>query len=321
MTKQSRKSKAALLSVVSNSSLVIMKLIIGLLIGSVSVISEAIHSGIDLMAAGIALYAVKKAEKPADKHHPFGHGKVENISGTIEAFLIFIAAIWIILEAWKKINNPEPIESVGWGVIVMLISATANFFISRMLFRVGKETDSVALQADAWHLRTDVYTSAGVMGALAVIFFGSVVKPEMNLNWIDPIAAIFVAILILKAAYTLTKTAAGDLIDTSLPIAEQKKIRQSILRQKDNIIGFHNLRTRKAGSERFVEMHLVVDANLSVERSHKITDEISNDIQRNFPDTSVTIHVEPCTTECDQCQVQSCSLRIGMRLGRQETDA
>jgi cation diffusion facilitator family transporter len=298
MTDHKRKSKAAFLSVISNSSLVVMKLFIGLLIGSVSVISEAIHSGVDLLAAGIALFAVKKASKPADKRHPFGHGKVENISGTIEAILIFVAALWIIVEAAKKMINPQPIDSVGWGVIVMLISAIANFFISRMLFRVGNETDSVALQADAWHLRTDVYTSAGVMGALAVIFFGNIIKPGINLNWIDPIAAIFVAMLIMRAAYDLTKKAARDLVDTSLPFEEQKKIRDSVLNHKNNIIGFHDLRTRKAGSERFVEMHLVVDSKLSVETSHKITDDISNDIQRILPETEVTIHVEPCNGNC-----------------------
>lgn len=293
----------ALLSVISNSTLVAMKLLIGLLIGSVSVISEAIHSGVDLVAAGIALFAVKKAGKPADKRHPFGHGKVENISGTIEALLIFVAAIWIIFEAVKKMITPGPIESVGWGIIVMMISATANYFVSGMLFKVGKETDSVALQADGWHLRTDVYTSAGVMVALAVIYFGGIFIPGVNLHWMDPAAAIFVAMLILKAAYDLTKKAAVDLIDTSLPASEQSLIRQSILNQRNNIIGFHDLRTRKAGSERFVEMHLVVDSWLSVERSHKITDDISDEIRNALPETDVTIHVEPCTGSCSaECE-------------------
>jgi len=303
MTVHKKKARVALLSVISNSILVAMKLLIGLLIGSVSVISEAIHSGVDLVAAGIALFAVKKAAKPADTRHPFGHGKIENISGTIEAMLIFIAAVWIIFEAVRKIISPEPMESVGWGIIVMMISATANYFVSGMLFKVGRETDSVALQADGWHLRTDVYTSTGVMVALAVIFFGGIFIPGANLHWMDPAAAIFVALLILKAAYDLTKKAAVDLIDTSLPAGEQRIIRQSILNQSDNIIGFHDLRTRKAGSERFVEMHLVVDSWLSVERSHKITDDISDEIRNALPETDVTIHVEPCTGNCSaECE-------------------
>lgn len=275
-----------------------MKLSVGLIIGSVSIISEAIHSGVDLVAAGIALFAVKKAGKPADKHHPFGHGKIENVSGTIEALLIFVAAIWIIVEAINKMVSPEPMTSVGWGVIVMFISATANYFISSMLFRVGTETDSVALQADAWHLRTDVYTSAGVMGALTIIFAGGYIVPKANLHWIDPIAAIFVAMLILKAAYDLTKKAARDLIDTSLPSDEQKLIRNIMSDLGESIIGYHDLRTRKSGSERFIEMHLVVDSDLTVEKSHKITDDITDTICRVLPDTSVTIHVEPCDGDC-----------------------
>ena len=168
-----RKASVARLSVISNTTLMLLKLAVGLAIGSVSVISEAIHSGMDLLAAIIALFAVKISGKPADQHHPFGHGKVENISGTVEALLIFLAAIWIIYEAIKKLLNPQPLEDVGWGVAVMFVSAMVNIFVSRTLFKVGKETDSVALQADAWHLHTDVYTSAGVMAGLGIIWLGS----------------------------------------------------------------------------------------------------------------------------------------------------
>ena len=155
-----RKSSVALLSVASNTILVLLKLTVGIIIGSVSVISEAIHSSVDLLAAMIALFAVRTSGKPADAEHPFGHGKVENMSGTVEALLIFLAAGWIIFEAVKKLKNPEPLEEVGWGVAVMIVASAANILVSRALFKVGKETDSVALQADAWHLRTDVYTSA-----------------------------------------------------------------------------------------------------------------------------------------------------------------
>ena len=148
-----QKSNVALLSVISNTSLVILKLIVGVMIGSVSVISEAIHSGVDLLAAIIALFAVRKSAKPADEDHPFGHDKVENISGTVEALLIFLAAGWIIFEAVKKLIEPEPLDEAGWGIAVMLLSVAANIFVSKKLFSVGEETDSVALKADAWHLR------------------------------------------------------------------------------------------------------------------------------------------------------------------------
>jgi len=136
--KNRRKSNVALLSVISNTGLVILKLIVGTLIGSVSVISEAIHSGVDLLAAVIALFAVKKSGKPADEDHPFGHGKVENISGTIEALLIFLAAGWIIFEAIKKLRNPQPMDDAWLGLAVMLISVMANIIVSKSLLWQGR---------------------------------------------------------------------------------------------------------------------------------------------------------------------------------------
>ena len=163
MSEQREKSRVAALSVISNTVLVLFKAIVGILIGSVSVLSEAIHSGMDLVAALIAFFAVRIAGMAADEDHPFGHTKVENISAAIEALLIFAAAVWIISEAIQRLINPRPIETVGWGVGIMLISTIANLIVSRLLFKVGKETDSAALLADGWHLRTDVYTSVGVM--------------------------------------------------------------------------------------------------------------------------------------------------------------
>src|SRR5512136_299897 len=146
MDAQRQKSAVAWLSVISNTALVTGKLIIGLAIGSVSVISEAIHSGVDLLAAVISLFAVKTSNKRADEEHPFGHGKVENISGTVEALLIFVAAGWIFYEAVYKLIRPQMLDAPVLGVAVMLVSAVVNFIVSRKLFKVGKETDSVALQ-------------------------------------------------------------------------------------------------------------------------------------------------------------------------------
>lgn len=223
MDAQKRKERVALLSVLSNSTLVVMKLIVGLWIGSVAVISEAIHSGVDLVAAVIALFSVKTSSLPADGKHPFGHGKIENISGTVEALLIFIAAGWIIWESVSKLLLPWPVETVGWGVAVMFISAVANSVVARMLFRVGKETDSVALIADGWHLRTDVYTSAGVMAGLTVIWIGESLFPDIELHWLDPVAAIGVALLIIKAAWDLTRQSTGGLMDETLPPRKRRR--------------------------------------------------------------------------------------------------
>lgn len=308
MDNQKRKASVALLSVVSNSTLVALKLVIGILIGSVSVISEAIHSGVDLLAATIALFAVRSSGKPADKEHPFGHGKIENISGTIEALLIFLAAAWIIYEAMKKLAHPEPLDAPVLGVVVMLVSAVANIVVSQRLFKVGRETESVALQADAWHLRTDVYTSAGVMIGLAVIFVGRQVAPGFNLQWIDPVAAILVALLIIKAAYDLTVESGRDLLDISLPDDEEKLIKGCIAARSSDILGFHGFRTRKAGSDRFVEFHLLVRSDMSVDESHQITDEITNDVRDRLPGARVNIHIEPCIGECTAECFANCTL-------------
>ncbi len=299
---QRRKSGVALLSVISNTTLVVSKLWIGLAIGSVSVISEAIHSGVDLLAALIALFAVRTAGKPADEEHPFGHGKIENVSGTIEALLIFGAAGWIIFEAIKKIMSAEPFDAPLWGIVVMLISALANIIVSHMLFKVGKETESVALQADAWHLRTDVWTSAGVMFGLVIIFLGKLTFPDLKLNWIDPVAAICVALLIVRAAYHLTVESGKDLLDASLTPEEARWIREYISSQRTYVRGFHHLHTRKSGATRFVQFHLLVDANASVEESHHLSHEISSGIKEQYPGTVVTIHIEPCNGFCSsQC--------------------
>ncbi len=308
MDAQYRKERVALLSVLSNTMLVVMKLIVGVWIGSVSVISEAIHSGVDLVAAVIALFSVKTSSLPADGKHPFGHGKIENISGTIEALLIFVAAIWIIWEAVRKLLEPQPVETVGWGVLVMLISVTANTAVSRMLFKVGKETDSVALIADGWHLRTDVYTSAGVMVSLAVIWSGELLFPGLHFHWLDPVAAIGVACLILKAAWDLTRQSAGGLMDETLPPEEEEEIRRLIRSQLPLVHGYHQLRTRKAGHYRFIEVHIQVDGKMSVETAHTLNQDLVRRIKERFRHATVTVHTEPCNGECAEKCLAGCLL-------------
>lgn len=299
---QRRKSRAAALSVVSNATLVVFKIVVGLLTGSVSVLSEAVHSGVDLMAAIVAFVAVKKSGKPADEEHPFGHTKLEDVSAGIEAILIFLAAGWIIFEALRKLVYPDPLDRVGWGVTIMLVSAIANLGVSRLLFKVGKETDSAALIADGWHLRTDVFTSAGVMAGLGLIWAGSVFVPALNLNWLDPAAAIVVAFLILRAAYRLTKGSVRELVDTSLPPEEIEWLNRYLCSLRPTVRAFHEVRTRKAGAIRFVDLHLLVDSHMSVKESHDITERVSRDVEVRFPGASVTVHVEPCEVECTpQC--------------------
>jgi len=306
MNQQRRKTRAASISVASNSSLVVLKLIVGTAVGSVSIISEAIHSGVDLIAAIIALFAVRTSGKPADKTHNFGHGKVENIAGTVEAILIFVAAIWIIYEAVHKLINPSPMEEVSWGVAVMMGSAFANIAVSQMLFRVGRATDSIALQADAWHLRTDVYTSLGVMGGLLIYWLVRYFAPGVEIGWIDPVAAIAVALLIIKAAWELTVQSARDLLDASLPRREEKTIAGIIRDMGPRVLGFHHLRTRKSGHHRFVEFHLVVDPDLSVKESHDLSEEIEETIKKALLETRVTVHIEPCDKSCSSSCQSNC---------------
>ena len=316
MVPEKLKTKVAALSVVSNTTLVIMKLAVGLAMGSVAIISEAIHSGFDLVAALIALFSVKTSSLPADAHHPFGHGKIENISGTVEALLILGAAVWIIVEAAGKLMQPEPVDALGWGVAVMLISAVVNVVVSEVLFRVGRQTDSIALQADAWHLRTDVYTSAGVMGSLALMWLLQKLMPGRDFFWLDPVAAIAVALLILKAAYDLTVQSASDLLDVKLPKSEIDWITQLIVRHQPAVRGFHRLRTRKSGHFRFVEFHLLVDPLMSVQASHDITEDLTRAIKDNYPGASVMIHIEPCDGKCSRNCLDGCLLPSG----RRETD-
>jgi len=289
-----RKRSAAWLSVGSNGALVALKLAVGLAIGSVSVISEALHSSIDLLAAVVSLFAIRSASRPADEDHPYGHGKFENVSGTVEAALILVAAIWIVVEAVLKIRQPHALDAPFWGVAVMLISLLANWRVSRHLLEVGKETGSVALVADGWHLRTDVYTSAGVMAGLAAIAIGNWFTPRPALRLIDPIAALAVAALILRAAYKLTKQDGRDLVDASLPRDEERIIRECIDLFAGVTCGYHMLRTRKSGAQRFVEFHLLVDPAMSVVDTHRITDEIDACIRERLPETTVLVHIEPC---------------------------
>jgi len=309
MVTQRKKTRVASLSVISNTVLVIFKAIVGILIGSVAVLSEAIHSGMDLIAALIAFFAVKMSGKEADEDHAFGHTKVESISAAIEALLIFVAAVWIIYEAVRKLINPQPLETVGWGIAVMLISTIANLIVSRLLFKVGKETDSAALIADGWHLRTDVYTSAGVMAALSLIWLGRYFFPDLNLVWLDPVVAIAVALLILHAAYDLTMRAAQDLIDRSIPREEKEWMQNYLSALHPTVRSFHRLRTRKAGATRFINIHLALDSRLTVSESHRIGDEIVAAFKVHFPhDIDVIVHIEPCDGSCSPACKSGCLL-------------
>lgn len=280
--------KAAWLSVLSNSFLMVSKLVIGAIIGSVSVISEAIHSANDLLASFIAVFAVRTSSKPPDQKHPYGHGKIENISGTIEALLIFAAAMMIVYEAVKKILHGGEMMDTGWGIVVMGVSALCNFLVSKYLLHVGKKTNSIALEADGMHLRTDVYTSLGV-------FLGLILIKITGWRMIDPIAAILVAGLICRAAYELTRKAFAPLMDTSLEESGIKDVENILQEYSGDFLEYHDLRTRRSGRDTYIDLHLVVRNDANIQEAHDLCDIIEARLNREIPDSHVLIHVEPAS--------------------------
>ena len=278
------KVSTARLSIASNTLLIVMKLVVGLISGSVSILSEAIHSSMDLIAAIIAYFSVRVSDNPPDTRHPYGHGKIENISGVIESLLIFIAAIWIIVEAVRKLLGEKIVlESIVFGSLVMLISAMVNTFVSRKLYKVARATNSVALEADALHLKTDVYTSLGVAIGLGLIIV-------TRINWLDPVIAILVALFIIREAYHLLIKAFTPLLDTAWNTNEIEELEQKL---KGLEVKYHNLRTRVAGNYRFIDIHIQIPEDVTVGSSHKYCDKIENELTSFYENVTVTIHVEP----------------------------
>lgn len=301
MDAASEKVAVARLSVYSNTALVIIKLIVGVMMMSVGVISEAIHSGIDLVAALVARFSVKRSSEPADKDHRFGHGKFENLSGVIEGALIFVAAGVIIFEASRRLIDPMEIEFLAAGMVVMGLSAVLNFYVSRRLMAVAKKTDSLALEADALHLKTDVWTSVGVFVALVAIYF-------TGERLLDPIVALFVAAFIIRAAYDITTRSSYGLLDVSLPDSEMKVIEMVMNEHSARYVNFHRLRARKTGSERQIDLHLTVPSDLSVKDSHDLAEHLEEEIKQALPQTTTVIHVEPCDKACEKCRLREASM-------------
>ncbi|MBI4646732.1 MAG: cation transporter [Bacteroidia bacterium] len=277
------KKKVARLSVISNTTLIILKLLAGFLSNSVSIISEAIHSSLDLIAALITFFSVKVSDNPADKEHPYGHGKIENVSGVIEAILIFIAAVWIIYEAIKKLIEPEVPESLLLGICIMFISGVINFFVSKKLYYVAKKTESVALEADALHLKTDIYTSLGVGVGLVLIWV-------TKITWLDPVIAMLVALFILYEAFRLLKKAFLPLLDTSMSDNDIQHIK-NILDKMD--IKYHDLKTRTAGNYKYLDFHMNVNPGDNIDNIHNLCDNIENQLNKEFKNLNINIHPEP----------------------------
>jgi len=290
LEKQFNKEKkiAALISILSNSSLIILKILAGIISGSIGIISEAIHSCSDLLASFIAYFSISKSSQPADLGHQYGHGKYEDFAGLAEGLLIILAAFYIIFEAVKKIITPnlERIE-VNIGLLVMFISVLANIFVSKYLFKIAKKSDSVALYADGEHLRTDVYSS------LAVFFGLLFVKITGNIIF-DPIIAIAVAIIIFTTGLKICKSSKDNLLDASLSQNEVSQIKEILADFFGNeIIELKSLRTRKAGLKKNIEITLIVNKELKISVAHSLCDKIEERIEDRLNNTDIAIHLEP----------------------------
>ncbi len=300
--KQSSKIQAAGLSVGSNSLLVLAKLGVGLWVGSVAIVSEAIHSANDLIAAMLALYAVRCAGVPADEDHRYGHGKFESVSAAIEAALISVAACAIVITAIRKLTVGVEVGRPWIGAVVMAVSALINLAVSSHLFNVARRTDSIALMADAWHLRADVYTAGGTGVAMLVIAVS---------GWhiIDPIIAIVVALMILRTGWRLIGDSLGQMLDRSLP-EDEAAISRLIEQHGRQVVGFHRLRSRRAGPHRYFDVHIVVCRDLNVAEAHELTDHLEQRVQEILPDSEITIHVEPCNRAREECEGRTRCLHV-----------
>ncbi len=283
---QSQKQKAASLSVIATSTLTAIKLLVGWWSGSVSVFSEGLHSGTDLLAALMAWFAVRQSGKPPDLGHPYGHGKFESLSGAVEAILIWVACLLIVWESIQRLIHGVEVSQPIVAIAVMTLSTVVNFIVSAHLFAVARKTESLALEADGWHLCTDAYSSGAVLIGLAIL-------AVTGWHFLDPLLALVIAAFIAKAGFDLLRQATHHLLDASLPPTEESVITRVLQNHSQSFINAHQIRTRQAGKHRYIDLHLVVRDDMTVEKAHQLCDEIEREIKRELPDADVTIHVEP----------------------------
>lgn len=306
-------SGAARLLLITVISLFALKVVVGVVTGSISIWAQAVDSSLDIFAVVVTFLTVGFSAKPADREHPFGHGKAEDIAAGIQAVLLLVASTSIAYAAIRRIIYGEQLKLAEAGIAVMLVSMIVSIFLSRHLFKVARATGSVALEANANNILGDVYSTAGVLVGLALVRI-------TGLEIFDPIVALLVVVLILRATYRVGRMAFSGLIDVRLPKEEEDKVIASITEHAGELAGFHKVRTRRAGSQRYIDLHLVMPKGVSLEQAHQMCDHLEVDIEKKLPNSSVTIHVEPCDIECTQCTVLSCSLRMDIRIGRQKTD-
>ena len=289
-----QKKVAAGLSITSNAIIIVSKLIAGIISGSISIISEAIHSLSDFLASVLTFFAVMRSSEPADQSHPYGHGRYEDMSGFIEGGLIVFAGLFIIYEAGKKLFTGFSMEPENYlGICVMTFAVIANYLVSKYLFYVAKKSDSVSLYADAEHLRTDIWSSLGVLIGLVLIKI-------TGLGVLDPIIAVIVAVFILRAGVKISKETLNNLLDGSLPVEDLNKIEEVIKSfEPKGIVGFKNLKTRRTGPTKDIELTLLFPEDMTISHCHEFCDELEAQIANQLGPCSISIHAEP---DCPKCR-------------------
>ena len=279
-------TKFAWLSIVAALSTITLKSLAYLITGSVGLLSDAAESLVNLVAAVITLVMLIIAARPADELHNYGHSKAEYFASFAEGFLILIASLGIIYSAVQRILNPQPLEQVPLGLIVSVSASLINFFVAQVLLKAGKKFNSISLEADAQHLMTDVYTSAGVLLGVGVVAIS---------GWsiLDPIIALLVALNILRTAYALLQRSVYGLMDTALSTEDQQTLQAIFDKYRSQGVQFHALRTRQAAGRRFISFHILVPGRWSTHRSHHLAEEVEADIRKSLSGATVFTHLEP----------------------------
>jgi cation diffusion facilitator family transporter len=278
---------AARLSVASNSALIVLKIVAGALTGSIAIVTEAVHSSIDLIASVVAYVSLRKADEPADESHMYGHAKIENLAAAIEGMLILIGAGVIVFEAVRRLDNPSELNHLGIGIAVIGLSAAVNLFVSAYLYREARRHDSPALEGDAAHLRADSWTSIGVLAALALVGI-------TGIEQFDPIMALIVASAIVYSGIRILSRSSRVLVDEALPAEELDRVRSAIDSYPGpELAGYHKLRGRRAGSARYIDLHLQFAQGTSLEQAHAIAHELQGQIREEIPGAEVLVHIEP----------------------------
>ncbi|HJX15067.1 MAG TPA: cation diffusion facilitator family transporter [Candidatus Deferrimicrobiaceae bacterium] len=293
-----RRIGTARFSVGSAVTLAAIKLVVGIASGSLGILSSAFDNVADILMSGVNYLSLRKSMEPADSSHPYGHGKVETLGTVFMSVVVALTGIWIVWEGIRRLRAGIVPRSVDTGLVVMALSVVASWYISERIRKAGEETGSPALAADSLHFRTDVWSGGGILASLLAY-------RVTGWRWLDPGAAVIVGGYIVTAAFPILREAVGDLLDRSLPEETVEKIRHIIDSHRPLVVDYHQLRTRRSGSEKHVDFHIVVCSQYLLEDAHRLADHLERDVSQALGNAHVVTHIDPCDLECpgkDHCE-------------------